>query len=263
MSDPTPLNMDATRKTLTQLGFYGLAAQVEVFLHQPWLVQLIEIEQAERQRRSLKRRLDEARLGSFKPLADFDWHWPTQCDRPLIEDTFTLGFIQEAANVVFIGGNGLGKTMLAKNLVYQAVLQGYTARFTTASDMLHDLAAQESSSALARRLRGYTRPQILAIDEIGYLSYDTRYADLLFEVVSRRYQQQPIILTTNKVFTEWNTVFPNAACVVTLIDRLVHRAEILKIEGDSYRVKEAQERAAQKATARKAKKAKLKDERGS
>ena len=147
--------------------------------------------------------------------------------------------------MVLIGPNGLGKTMLLKNLAHQAVLHGHTARFTLASDMLHDLAAQDSTTALARRLRRYTSPAILAIDEVGYLSYDARYADLLFEVVTRRYElRRPILLTTNKVFGEWNQVFPNAACVVTLIDRLVHRAEIVALEGKSYRLKEAQERAA-------------------
>lgn len=123
----------------------------------------------------------------------------------------------------------------------------YAARFTLASDMLHDLAAQDSSAQLARRLRRYIRPDVLCIDEVGYLSYDTRYADLLFQVVTRRYQQRSTILTTNKSFGEWNQVFPNASCVVALVDRLVHHAEILDIEGQSYRFKEAQERAALRA----------------
>ena len=164
---------------------------------------------------------------------------------------FSLAFLEEAANVVLIGANGLGKTMLLKNLAYHAVLKGCSARFTLASDMLHDLAAQDSTTALARRLRRYTSPTILAIDEVGYLSYDARYADLLFEVVTRRYElRRPIALTTNKVFGEWNQVFPNAACVVTLVDRLVHRAEIVALEGKSYRLKEAQERSARKAKSR-------------
>lgn len=243
--------LDSVRQRLRQLGFYGLFAQAESVMHEPWLERVLEIEESERACRSLKRRLVEARLGAFKPIADFDWCWPTKCDRGLIEELFSLAFIEEAANVVLIATNGLGKTTLAKNLAHQAVLQGYTARFTLASDMLHDLAAQDSSSGLARRLRHYTRPTILAIDEVGYLSYDARYADLLFEVISRRYQQQrPIILTTNRPFAEWNQVFPNAACVVTLIDRLLHRAELVALEGKSYRLKEAQERAARKAKSR-------------
>ena len=171
----------------------------------------------------------------------------------MIEELFSLGFVGEAANVVLFGLNGLGKTMLLKNLTHQALLHGHSARFTLASDMLHELAAQDSTLALARRLRRYTSPTILAIDEVGYPSYDARYADLLFEVVTRRYQQQrPILLTTNKAFGEWNQVFPNAACVVALIDRLLHRAEIVALEGKSYRFKEAQERAARKAKSRSA-----------
>ena len=176
--------------------------------------------------------------------ADFDYAWPKELDRSLVAELLTLGFLEQAANVVLIGPNGLGKTMLAKNLLHQAVLRGSTARFTLASDMLHHLAAQDSSAQLARRLRRYTRPTVLCIDEVGYLSYDARYADLLFEVITRRYQQRPTILTTNKPFGEWNQVFPNAACVVTLVDRLVHRSEILTVAGQSYRLKEAQERAA-------------------
>lgn len=246
----THLTLEAARQHLRRLGFYGLLAHAETLLHEPWLARVIEIEDTERQHRSLKRRLDNARLGAFKPLADFDWTWPTKCDRALVEELFSLAFIGEPANVVLIGPNGLGKTMLAKNLAHQAVLHGHTARFTLASDLLHDLAAQDSSTALARRLRRYTSPTVLAIDEVGYLSYDARYADLLFEVITRRYPQRPVILTTNKPFGEWNQVFPNAACVVTLVDRLLHRAEILALEGKSYRLKEAQERATRKAKSR-------------
>jgi len=245
-----PLDLDTARSALRRLGFYGLAAHLET-LTAPWLPQLIEIEQAERARRSLKRRLDEARLGSFKPIADFDWQWPEKCERSAIEELFSFAFIEEGLNVLLIGNKGLGKTMLLKNLAHQAVLHGHSARFTLASDMLHELAAQDSTLALGRRLRRYLSPRLLAVDELGYLSYDSRYADLLFEVVSRRYElRRPIALTSNKVFSEWNQVFPNASCVGTLIDRLAHRSEILVLEGKSYRLKEAEERAAQKAKAR-------------
>ncbi len=167
------------RDRLRALGLYGLASQAEELMHESWLATVLEIEELERHRRSLKRRMDDARLGTFKLLADFDWTWPRQCDRSLVQELHSLGFIEEAANVVFIGPNGVGKTMLLKNITHQAVLQGNSARFTLASDMLHDhLAAQDSNVALARRLHRYTRVAILAIDEVGYLSYDARYADL-------------------------------------------------------------------------------------
>lgn len=249
-----PLTLESARAQLRRLGLYGLHAHAASLLDEPWLPRVLEIEESERQARSLKRRLDNARLGAFKPIADFDWAWPTHCDRRLVEELAGLSFLEEAANVVLIGPNGLGKTMLAKNLVHLAILKGHTARFTLASDMLHDLAAQEGSPALARRLRRYTTPALLAIDEVGYLSYDARYADLLFEVITRRYQQRSLVLTTNKPFGEWNQVFPNAGCVVTLVDRLVHRAEILELKGKSYRLKEAEERAARTAQSRTARK---------
>jgi DNA replication protein DnaC len=244
------LTLEEARRRLRALGLHGMAAQAEALLGQPWLAQVLSIEETERARRSLKRRMDDSRVGAFKPMTDFDWNWPAECDRALVEELHSLAFLLEAANVVMVGPNGIGKSMIAKNLVHQAVLAGYSARFTLASDMLHDLATQDSSRTLARRLRRYTTPALLAIDELGYLSYDTRYADLLFEVVTRRYQQRSIIITTNKTFGEWNQVFPNAACVVTLVDRLVHKSEILKLAGESYRLKEAEERKANKAKAR-------------
>jgi len=252
MNPPIPtLTLECARTRLRRLGFYGLLVQTDTLLAEPWLARVIDIEENERARRSLKRRLDNARLGAFKPLADFDWSWPAKCDRGAIEELFSLSFLTEAANVVLIGPNGLGKTMLLKNLAHQAILHGHSARFTLASDMLHDLAAQDSTIALTRRLRRYTRCSLLAIDEVGYLSYDARYADLLFEVITRRYElQRPLALSTNKAFGEWNQVFPNAACVVALVDRLLHRAEIVTLDGKSYRFKEAQERAARKSKSR-------------
>lgn len=263
LNHPMPTNLPATtpaaslesvRARLRRANLYGLFSQAEQILTEPWLARVLEIEESERQHRSLRRRLLNARLGTFKPLADFDYDWPKELDRPLLEELFTCAFLEQAVNVIIVGPNGLGKTMLAKNLLHQSVLRGHTARFTLASDMLHDLAAQDSSTLLARRLRRYTGPAVLCVDEVGYLSYDSRYADLLFEVITRRYQQRATILTTNKPFGEWNQVFPNAACVVTLVDRLVHRSEILTLTGDSYRLKEAQERAARRKPQRAAKK---------
>ena len=157
-----------------------------------------------------------------------------------------LAFLKEAVNVVLSGPNGVGKSTLAQNVAHQAVIQGYTVMFTSAGQMLGDLAALDSDSALRRRLRHYAAPQLLVIDEIGYLSYSNRHADLLFELVSRRYEQKSTMITTNRRFAEWNEVFPTAACVASLIDRLVHHAEVFAIDGESYRLKEANERAAQK-----------------
>lgn len=251
MAAAANLPLDTLKQLLRRLGLHGLLAHAEELINEPWLARVLEIEESERLQRSLKRRMDNARLGTFKPMADFDYEWPKELDRALLDELFTLGFIEQAANLVIIGPNGLGKSMVAKNLLHQAVLRGYTARFTAASDMLHDLAAQDSSTQLSRRLRRYTTPTLLACDEVGYLAYDTRYADLLFEVITRRYQlRRPTVLTTNRAFGEWNQVFPNATCVVALIDRLVHRSEILAIDGESYRLKEAKERAAKRAAAR-------------
>jgi DNA replication protein DnaC len=251
-STPAIPDPDSNYERVRKLGLYGLLTHWDEAKDESWLPWVLDTEEAERRRRSLERRIHNARVGAFKPMTDFNWKWPKKIHRASIDELFTLQFIDEAANVVLLGPNGVGKTMIAKNLTYQAVLRGYTARFAAASDMLNDLAAQQTTGTLARRLRRYCNPSLLAIDEVGYLSYDNRYADLLFEVVTRRYEQRSVVISTNKPFAEWGEIFPNAACVVTLVDRLVHRAEIIAIEGDSYRLKEAKERAARKRKARSA-----------
>lgn len=202
-------------------------------------------------RRSMERRLHSAHIGRFKPLADYDWSWPEQIDQGAVSDLMTLQFLQNASNAILVGPSGVGKTTIAQNIAHQAVLQGHTVIFTTAGKLLGELASLDSDSALRSRLRHYARPSLLAIDEVGYLSYSSRYADLLFELVSRRHEQKSTLLTSNKSFAEWNEVFPNAACEVALVDRLVHHAEIVGIKGQSYRQKEAQEQAKARAGKRK------------
>ncbi len=137
-----------------------------------------------------------------------------------------LGFLAEAANAVFVGPSGVGKSTLAQNLAYQALAAGHSVLFTTAGQMLSDLCATDSDSTLRRRIDRYARPDLLAVDEVGYLSYSNRHADLLFEIVARRHQKRSTVITTNRPFAEWREMFPGAACVVSLVDRIVHNAEV-------------------------------------
>jgi DNA replication protein DnaC len=234
---------DSLKERAKALKLHGLLAHWDEVWEAQWIEPLIRWEEEERARRGLQRRLSSARLGRFKPLADFDWSWPKQCDRQAVEELMLLGFLDEPANAVLVGPNGVGKSTIARNIAHQAVLSGHSVLFTNAATMLNELAAQDGDHALRRRLALYARPRLLVIDEIGSLSYSNRHADLLFEIVSRRYEEKSTFITTNKPFAEWNQVFPNASCVVSLVDRLVHHAEILSIDGESYRLKEAKERA--------------------
>jgi DNA replication protein DnaC len=246
---PTP-EIDALRARAEALHLHGLLAHWTEVAPQPWLAPLLAWEEQQRATRSLERRLKSAHIGRFKPLCDFDWTWPKRCERSAVEALMTLDFLGEAANAVLVGPNGVGKSTLAQNIAHQAVINGRTVLFTSAGQLLGDLCALDSDAALQRRLRHYARPQLLVIDEVGYLSYSNRHADMLFQLVSRRYQTSSTLITTNRPFAEWSEVFPNAACVVSLVDRLVHNAEIIAIEGESYRLKDARERTEQRARQR-------------
>ena len=247
------IDIEQLRQQATTLRLHGLLAHWhEVAAEQyPWLEVLLGWEHTERKQRSLERRLGSARLGRFKPLHEFDWQWPDQIDQQAIQSLMQLDFLEAASNIIVLGSNGVGKSTIAQNLGYQAVMQGHTVLFTTAANMLNDLAAQDGDNALRRRIKYYARPAFLIIDEVGYLSYSNRHADLLFEIINQRYEQRSTLVTTNRPFGEWNEVFPNAACVVSLIDRLVHHSEIIAIEGESYRMKEAKEQAARRRSRKK------------
>jgi DNA replication protein DnaC len=245
---------DELKNKARKLGFYSIVAHWQEYGNQPWLTALLEEEAAERAQRSMDRRIKEAKLGEFKPMTEFDWQWPKKVDRELIDELFTLQFLDGANNVILLGKNGNGKTMIAQNLGYRSLLAGHSVRFTKASELLDELSTADGAYARRRCLRKYSLIDLLIVDEVGYLSYDNRYADLLYEVITARYQNRSTIVTTNRPFQEWGAVFPNAACVVTLVDRLLHKAEIVSIDAESYRHREAKERAAAKEKERQEKK---------
>jgi DNA replication protein DnaC len=242
--------MSDLHDALKNLGLHHLAATLDDLIDRATRArlsprQLFELlaheELKDRARRSLERRTVRAQLGRFKPMSDYDWNWPRAIERDLVESVLRLEFLEPRRNVVLLAAEGLGKTTIAQNIAHQAVLAGHSVLFTTATRMLMELEAVHGTPHLfQQRLRKYTRVTLLIVDEVGYLSYDTRAADLLFQVVSDRHEKRSTVLTTNMPFAQWPTIFPNASCTVALIDRIIHHADILSIEGDSYRRREAE-----------------------
>jgi DNA replication protein DnaC len=251
------------RSRLRALGLVSTGAAIDDILalatKRRWgptemLEHLADLEEKDRARRGLERRMSRSRLEKFKPMADFDWSWPTKIDRPLVESLLSLDFVEGARNVVLVANGGLGKTTIAQNMAHRAILAGHSVLFVSAAQLLLDLGGQESSRALERRLRYYAKIGLLVLDEVGYLAFDNRNADLLFQVVNRRYEKKSLVMTTNLAFNDWGTIFPNAACAHALIDRVVHHADVVTIEGESYRLRESELAANARRVARKARK---------
>ena len=207
--------------------------------HVEYLRRLIEGEYNERRQRVIERRVKAARFPVLKTLEQLRWDWPKKINRLQVQHLFRLEFVAQKANAVFLGNVGLGKTHLATALGYAACQEGYSVRFANAISVINDLSAAQKRGLLKRQLKKYLLPELLILDELGYLPIDQHGADLLFQVISQRYEQGSILLTTNKPFKQWASIFNNDSTIASaVVDRLMHHAEAVVIEGQSYRMKD-------------------------
>jgi len=207
--------------------------------HIDYLTRLIEGETLQRRTRAIERRIKTARFPLIKTLEQFDWNWPSSINRQQIQNAFRLHFIEEKNNLIFLGGVGLGKTHLATALGHQACLQGHRVLFTSAAEIINTLTAAQAARRLKDELKKYRRPDLLIIDELGFLPIDKQGADLLFQIISNRYERGSILLTSNKSYKTWPEVFNNdSTLTAAILDRLLHHCETICIEGQSYRMKD-------------------------
>lgn len=200
---------------------------------------LVTGEAEEKRNRARERRLEASRFPVIKTLEQFRWTWPKKINQLHIQNLFRLNFIKDKGNVIFLGGVGLGKTHLATALGHTACLSGYTTLFTTAIDVINSLSAAQNAGRLQTELKKYLKPALLILDELGYLPIDKTGADLLFQVISHRYEQGAMIITSNRAFKQWPEIFNNDSTLTSaILDRLLHHAETVVIEGKSYRMKD-------------------------
>jgi DNA replication protein DnaC len=207
--------------------------------HVEYLAQLVEAETHRREERSIARRISLARFPVIKTLDQFQWNWPKKINRLQVQNLFRLTFIEEKANVIFLANVGLGKTHLSIALGHTACLRGYTVLFTTAVDIINTLSAAQVHGGLKHELRKYLKPRVLIIDELGYLPIDKQGADLLFQIISQRYERGATIINSNRAYKHWPEIFNNDSTLTSaLLDRLLHHAETVVIEGKSFRMKD-------------------------
>ena len=224
---------------LEQHATLAKQAAQEHWDHLAYLARLVAGEAALRRERSVQRRITQAHFPVIKTLEQFQWSWPKSINRMQVQHLFRLQFLADKGNVIFLGTVGLGKTHLATALGYAACLQGLSVRFTTAVEVINALAAAQRAKRLKQALDSYRKPALLILDELGYLPIDKTGADLLFQIISLRYEQGSTIVTSNRAYKHWAEIFNNDATLTSaLLDRLLHHAETVLIEGKSYRMKD-------------------------
>ena len=239
--NPLPTYLEYLRLGYLAENYEPLAKQAaeKRWPHADYLQRLLEGEYLRRQERALARRVHAARFRVLKTLDRFRWDWPTKINEMQVKNLFRLGFVEKKTNALFVAGCGLGKTHLAIALGYEACQRGYSVLFTTAVDALNNLVAAHAAQRLKTELKKYLSPQLLVIDELGYLPLDKIGADLIFQIISQRYERGSIVLTTNKAFKRWPEIFNNDAGVTSaILDRGLPGAETVVIEGKSFRMKD-------------------------
>ncbi len=208
--------------------------------HIEYFQRLVRGEAEERRNRARERRIRTARFPVVKTMDQFRWSWPKKINRLQVQNIFRLNFIKDNGNVIFLGGVGLGKTHLATALGHTACLRGYTVLFTTAIDVINSLSAAQNAGRFQAELKKYLRPDLLILDELGYLPIDKTGADLLFQIISHRYERGAMVITSNRAFKQWPEIFNNDSILTSaILDRLLHHAETVLVEGKSYRMKDS------------------------
>ena len=207
--------------------------------HVKYLAQLVALEADRRQENTIQRRVKAARFAVLKTLDQFRWNWSKKINKMQIKDLFRLQFVEQHVNVILLGGVGLGKTHLATALAYHACLNGIQVLFTNTIDVINTLVIAKAAGQLKPALRKYLKPTILVLDELGYLPIDKLGADLLFQIISGRYEMGSTIITTNRAFQDWPEIFNNdSTLTAALLDRLLHHGQTVVIEGSSFRMKD-------------------------
>lgn len=233
-------HLEFLRLSFMRANYDALAREAaqETWTHVAYLTALAEGEAALRRQRSIQRRIKLARFPVIKTLEQFQWSWPTAINRASVQNLFRLKFIEDKANVIILGGVGLGKTHLATALGYAACLQGKSVLFTTAIDAINTLSAAQSENRLKSELKRFLSPALLCLDELGFLPIDKHGADLLFQIISLRYEQGSIVITSNRSFRQWPEIFNNDSTLTSaILDRLLHHSDTILIEGKSFRMK--------------------------
>lgn len=244
------MTLEAIKEKLKRVRCYHTANEIDLIIKQAqeneisylkFMDNILDNELSTRRKNRIRKNLKKSGFPQIKTIEEFDFNFQTSITKRMSKEWFCFDWIEQRSNKIFMGPPGVGKTHLALSLGYAAIMEHYKVRFYTLKDLMEEMILSDDENRFEYFLKKLLKHDLLIIDELGYLPFNPKYANLFFQLINGCYEYRSIIITSNKLYQEWGELFGNQTIAAAILDRLLHHSESIIIQGDSYRLKDVSE----------------------